>query len=420
MNVMNEEKPARRSVSRKFYQQLQTELQNWKQNGTITSEQTDAILAQYVVVSPLYGRLIVILVTLGAILAGAGVIIFVSANWQEIPRIAKLVMLLVLVAGAYYAGYWLKYRRNFPRAGGAIIFVGAMIFGAALFLVGQQYHMPVDDPKLLGWWFIGVIPVAYLTRSKAILTLAILAALGGLGYKTGHWFHGMSDPQFAFFAFYLVLGAVLYSIGSVHSRFPRLKYYTPRYQIFGLILVLLVMYIMSFKDIYSDYTLTQWDLTKLPAAFVITFHIAAGIAIAGAIWSLALDIKRKQVAGRLTSDLAGIIIIAIISYVGLFLPFQSRAPYIIVFNIVLFAGILGLIFLGYFQGVGWLVNIALVFFGLFVIGRYFDLTWNLLPRSAFFIVGGLLLLGIGILLERLRRKTLRQMHAIEVTDENES
>jgi uncharacterized membrane protein len=417
---MTEEKPVRRSVSRKFYQQLQTELQNWKQNGTITSEQNDTILAQYVVVSPLYGRLIVILVTLGAILAGVGVIIFVSANWQEIPRIAKLVMLLVLVAGAYYAGYWLKYQRNYPRAGGAIIFVGAMIFGAALFLIGQQYHMPIDDPKLLGWWFIGVIPMAYLTRSRAILTLAILAALGGLGYKTGHWFRGVNDAQFAFFAFYLALGTVLYSIGTVHSRFQRLKYYAPRYQILGLIMLLLVMYIISFKDIYSNNALIRWDFTQLPLEFAISFHIAAGIAIAGAIWSFVIDVKRRQLSGKLTSDLAGIVVIIAMGYTALFLPFQTRAPYVTIFNIVLFASILGLIFLGYFQGAGLLVNIALVFFGLFVIGRYFDLAWGLLPRSAFFVVGGLLLLGIGILLERLRRRTLRQMHAVEVTDESDT
>jgi uncharacterized membrane protein len=417
---MAEEKPARRSVSRKFYQQLQSELQNWKQNGTVTSEQADDILAQYVVVSPLYGRLIVVLVTLGAILAGVGVIIFIAANWQEIPRIAKLVMLLVLVAGAYYAGYWLKYRRDFPRTGGAIIFVGAMIFGAGLFLIGQQYHMPIDDPKLLGWWFVGVLPLAYLTRSRAILTLAILAALGGLGYKTGHWLRGVSEGHYAVLAFYLMLGAALYTIGAVHSRFRRLKYYTPYYQIFGLILMLIVMYIISFKGIYSNDALTRWDFTQLPLEFAISFHIAAAIAIAGVIWSLAIDVRQKQISGRLTSDLAGIIIVIMMGYLALFLPFETRTPYITIFNIILFAGILGLIFLGYFQGAGWLVNIALVFFGLFVIGRYFDLAWGLLPRSVFFIVGGLILLGVGILLERLRRKTLQQMHAVEVTDESET
>jgi len=417
---MNEEKPARRSVSRGFYQQLQTELQDWKNNGTITGEQGDAILGQYVVVSPLYDRLIVVLVTLGAILAGVGVIIFVSANWQEIPRIAKLIMLLVLVAGAYYADYWLKYQRSYPRAGGAIIFVGAMIFGAGLFLVGQQYHMPIDDPKLLIWWFIGVIPLAYLTRSRAILILAILAALAGLGYKTGHWLRDVSEGYYAVFAFYLVLGTALYSIGAVHSRFPRLKYYASRYQIFGLIALLGAMYILSFRNIYTGYHLANWDLNNLPAAFFNSFYIAAGVAVAGAIWSFVIDVKRKQLAGKITGDLAGIIIFTAAGFTALFLPFQTPVIYTVIFNIVLLGAILGLIFLGYFQGTGTPVNIALVFFGLFVIGRYFDLTWHLLPRSAFFIVGGLLLLGVGILLERLRRKTLRQMHAVEVTDENDT
>lgn len=416
---MTEEKPARRSVSRHFYNQLQTELQNWKRNGMVTAEQADSILGQYVVVSPLYGRLIVILVTLGAILAGAGVIILVSANWQEIPRLAKMALALVLVAGSYYSGYWLKYEKGYTRAGGAIIFVGAMIFGASLFLIGQQYHMPVDDPRLLGWWFIGVIPVAYFTRSKAVLTLAILAALAGLGYKTGDWLQGISDVQYAFLAFYLLLGVGLYSIATIHLRYPRLKYYSPRYQIFGLILLLLMLYVLSFRDLFNNSTLSHWDFNSLPLVFIIVFHIAAAVAVGGSIWSLALDTSRKQVSGTRSGDLAGIIVVTLTGYLALFLPFLSPVSYTIIFNVVLLAAILGLIFLGYFQGVGYLVNIGLFFFGLMVIGRYFDLTWDLLPRSAFFIVGGLLLLGVGILLERLRRRTLKQMHAIEVTDENE-
>jgi uncharacterized membrane protein len=416
---MTGEAPARRSVSRRFYRQLQTELEDWKQAGTITGAQAEAILARYVVIPPLYGRLIVVLVTLGAILAGVGIIILVSANWQVIPRPAKLAMLLVLVAGAYFAGYWLKYRRDYARAGSAIIFVGAMIFGAGLFLIGQQYHMPLDDPKLMLWWFVGVLPLAYLTRSRAILILAILAALAGLGYKTGQWARDVSDPQFAFFAFYLVLGAALYGIGAVHARYPRLKYFASRYQAFGLVLMLLLMYIISFKDIYSDSALGNWDLTQLPLEFTVSFHVAAAIAIAGVLWGLIIDIKRKQISGLITSDLAGIIVAIMMGYLALVLPFATRTPYVIIFNIVLFAGILGLVFLGYFRGAGWLVNIALVFFGLFVIGRYFDLAWGRLPRSAFFIVGGLLLLGVGILLERLRRRTLQRMHAIEVTDESE-
>jgi len=417
---MAEERQPRRSVNRRFYKQLQTELEAWRQHGTVTAEQAEAILSQYVVVSPLYGRLIVILVTLGAILAGVGIILFVSANWQEIPRVGKIVLLMALVVAVYFLGYWLKYEKDFPRAGGALILVGAMVFGAAIFLVGQQYHMPVDDPRLLTWWFVGVIPVAYFTRSKAILTLAILAALGALGYKTAQWFEGVRYEQYAFFAFYLVLGLVLYGIGSLHSRFERLEYYTPRYQVFGLILLFGIMYVLSFKDIYNERALTAWDFLMLPSAFAVAFHIAAALAVICTIWGLFIDVNRKRLSFQLSSDLAAIVLFVAIGYLLLGLPFTSPIYYAVIFNLLLFAGIIGLIFLGYFRGFSSLVNIALVFFGLAVIGRYFDLTWELLPRSLFFILGGFLLLGGGILLERFRRKTLQQMQAVEVTDESET
>jgi len=414
-----EEKP-KRSISRKFHRQLGTEVEAWKQDGIITGEQAGNILSRYVVVSPLYGRLIVILVTLGAILAGVGIILFVSANWQEIPRLGKIALLAVLVLAFYFLGYWLKYERDFPRAGTALIFVGTMVFGAAIFLVGQQYHMPVDDPRLLTWWFVGSIPVAYFTRSKAVLTLAILAVLGGLGYKTADWLDAVRDNQYTFFAFYLVLSMVLYGIGSVHSRFERLRLYTPRYQVFGLILLFGVMFILSFQDIYQEHALETWDPMALPLSFAIAFHIVAVIAVICAVWSLFIDVNRKRLSYVLSSDLAAVVFFVGVSYLVLCLPFAAPITYAVIINIILFAGIIGLIFLGYFRGVGYLVNIALVFFGLFVIGRYFDLTWDLLPRSVFFIIGGFLLLGVGILLERLRRKTLRQMQAIEVVDESET
>lgn len=417
---MTEERQPRRSVNRRFYKQLQTELEVWRQHGTITNEQAETILSQYIVLSPLYGRLIVILVTLGAILAGVGIILFVSANWQEIPRVGKIVLLMALVVATYLPGYWLKYKRNFSRAGGALIFVGAMVFGAAIFLVGQQYHMPVDDPKLLTWWFVGVIPVAYFTRSKAVLTLAILAALGALGYKTAQWLDGVHDVQYAFFAFYLMLGLVLYGIGSMHSRFERLKYYTSRYQGFGLILLFGIMYVLSFKGIYRESALTNWDFLALPSVFAVTFHIAAALAVICAIWGFAIDVNRKHLSYKLSSDLVAIVFFVAMGYLALVLPFTSLASYAVIFNLVLFAGIFGLIFLGYFRGVSSLVNIALIFFGLAVIGRYFDFAWELLPRSVFFILGGFLLLGGGMLLERLRQKTLRQMQAIEVADESET
>ena len=170
---MSTETEPKLAVDARFYARLRGEVESWSRDGLISAGAADAILSKYVVVSPLYGRLIVTLATLGGILLGVGVILFVSSNWQAIPAAIKMAVLLVVVGTAYSSGYWLKYEKDFPRVGAALVFLGTLLFGASIFLVGQQYHMQVGDPNLLTWWFVGVIPLAYITRSRAILTVAV-------------------------------------------------------------------------------------------------------------------------------------------------------------------------------------------------------------------------------------------------------
>ena len=58
---------------------------------------------------------------------------------------------------------------------------------------------------------------------------------------------------------------------------------------------------------------------------------------------------------------------------------------------------------GYFRDREAFINVALMFFGLDVVTRYFELSWNLLDRSLVFVVAGLVLLG--------RRKVVERMEA---------
>ena len=78
----------------------------------------------------------------------------------------------------------------------------------------------------------------------------------------------------------------------------------------------------------------------------------------------------------------------------------------LIFNLLFAAGIIGLICLGYIRRYPPYINIGLLFFVLDVTARYFDFFWKLLPRSIFFIVGGLILLAGGMFLERKRRAVL--------------
>jgi uncharacterized membrane protein len=76
----------------------------------------------------------------------------------------------------------------------------------------------------------------------------------------------------------------------------------------------------------------------------------------------------------------------------------------IIQNAILLTIILLSIFWATKRHLVWLTNCSLVLFLLFVIFRYFDLSWKLLDRSFFFIGGGFILLLIGFFMEKLRRK----------------
>jgi uncharacterized membrane protein len=100
---------------------------------------------------------------------------------------------------------------------------------------------------------------------------------------------------------------------------------------------------------------------------------------------------------------------------ALYLPMGDDVFYPVVFNILLLLGILGLIFMGYLQRQEVWVNLALVFFSLDVVTRYFELSWSLFDRSVVFILAGIILLGGGFLLERGRRQMFERMRRQEAT-----
>lgn len=85
---------------RPFLDELQGELDLWQRRGLVSSAQARRILAHYGL-APLVEeearrtrRLAAIVGVLGAALVGAGVILFVASNWQQLDRPQKVALLL--------------------------------------------------------------------------------------------------------------------------------------------------------------------------------------------------------------------------------------------------------------------------------------------------------------------------------------
>jgi len=95
--------------------------------------------------------------------------------------------------------------------------------------------------------------------------------------------------------------------------------------------------------------------------------------------------------------------------------FESAAPYVILFNLLLVIQIFGIIGLGVINKREAFVNTGIVFFVIDLSTRYIELTVDMLGTSLAFIIGGLLLLGVGYSMERARRRLLRQFGMMETT-----
>ncbi len=79
------------------------------------------------------------------------------------------------------------------------------------------------------------------------------------------------------------------------------------------------------------------------------------------------------------------------------------------FNLLLLAAEVGLVALGWARRQPGLMNFGLFVFFLQVVTRYFDLLGGMLQGGLMFIGAGLLLVVLGVALERSRRSLLRSM-----------
>ena len=405
------------SRSDEFLARLPDEVRRWQDQGLISPEQGRAIMSGYpasgkpMAAHRTQGRLVSILAILGAVLVGLGVILFFASNWEEIPKPVKLAMILIAIPAVYGIGYWLRYWRGAQRVGTAVIFLGCLLYGAGIHLVAQAYNVPVDDPILFLYWFLGVLPLAYLTRSQVILYLGVGLFLAAVGFRLQDWLD-TSDRgvPFGASALYLALGVLLYSLGRLQAQFDLTRTYARAYEYVGLVTAFGSIYLLTFRDLFDDsrYRAPRAD-ENIGGEFWIAFYVAVGLAIA--VYAVVLarqELRRPPWLADAREAVAALVILAAAVLV-VNVAIGKDMFYPILFNALLFLGTVGLLFSGYLRGRESLINLGLAFFILDVITRYFEFGWALLDRSVVFIVAGAILLAGGFLLERGRRHVFQRM-----------
>lgn len=152
---------------------------------------------------------------IGALLIGLGVFSFIASNWDKISKLGRMSIVLSAMLLAYLIGWFLYEKFKLLKSGEAMIFLGSLLYGGAVFLAAQMYNTRVYWPDGFLWWALGTIAVAYITNLYSNYWLAVIAAFIGLiwypfGFLGGSLFHRLFlTPWLLLF----ITAAAFYSVG---------------------------------------------------------------------------------------------------------------------------------------------------------------------------------------------------------------
>ncbi|WP_100958892.1 DUF2157 domain-containing protein [Bosea sp. FBZP-16] len=193
-----------------YRKRLEADLGRWVGEGLVSPESAATIRRSLAQEGGGF-KLPALIGLFGGLLIASSVSAFVAANWDEIPRIAKLVMILLGLAGALGISARLESRGSTGGADAAAT-CGTLIFAAGVALVGQMYHLPTDWPGGALLVALGALIVAFLLRSNGALVIAIV----GIGcWAGGRWDEGGSRAHLLFWLPFL---PALWLAATRHNR----------------------------------------------------------------------------------------------------------------------------------------------------------------------------------------------------------
>ncbi len=419
----------------KFRSALCIEIRSWLQEGLISGETGEALLTRYPVQAS-EQRMIAVMLVLGAILVGLGALLFIGANWHLIPAVWKLPIILAAVIGAHAAGWRCAYEPGTrPRLGAAFMLLGSLLYGAGIWLVAQIFNLEANFGAGMMMWALGTMAVATVTRSGP---LSILSAVLSTVWCLNDGLSGSSSPfggspEPSLMGMGRFAGAMLFNL--LVSYNARSKWAVAVLFAGGALFVAcasgtgclgLVLYgaMLLSGFLWHRY---NWQLFEGSYLYVGAISTLLGLLLltGDRYGAFAHNLSLPNLVALLAAALAGFavmstghkkwppevlggMVLSLLSCVAVFAG--NDAGRLLMVNSVLLGSIISLVMLGLkkFQSPG-MVNVAVVFFVLDMVWRYFDVFFSMMDRSIFFIAGGAMLLVTGAVTEQGRRKLLERL-----------
>ncbi len=152
---------------------LEKKLQRWVGAGILDPPAADRIRAFEASASGTGIRWqVIIAVAFGAIMVGAGVLLFVAAHWDKLSPAQRFALVLLMVGGFHIAAGAVAPRLRV--LGIALHGVGTATLGAGIFLAGQIFNLQEHWPSAVLLWAVGAVLAWVVLRDWLQATLAAI------------------------------------------------------------------------------------------------------------------------------------------------------------------------------------------------------------------------------------------------------
>lgn len=378
------------------------------------------------------------LVFLGCILFGAGIILIAQIfNIESESGIALLLWSLFILPLVFI----LRLGSSLALSVALFFLWGAYkTFGGLPIISGLGGGRPLMTVLEINYWYLILllsvfIPLTYYIRSLKIQALNIITlgiwivaaieinfAQILMEMASKHQKFSINDRSVVVvtFMFIVVYSIAIYFIGKAHLTYENWKKFSLSYIRPATIILFGIFFALSFKDLLkgalyigNGFAKRSENVSVLKietTPYFISFYI---ILVLIAVIAAYLSYTRNQLKTKSDIlEMASLFFLMLLSSAFTYLvPFNKDTVnlFSIIFNLILFLGSLGLIFVGHIQREKYFINIGLLFFAIGIIARYFDWAYTLMDRSLFFILGGIILIALSIFVERQRRKLLQDI-----------
>ncbi|HWY41537.1 MAG TPA: DUF2157 domain-containing protein [Chthoniobacterales bacterium] len=192
-------------INRRAVRWLRGQLPELVAAGAISSENAAAIERHYGSVESRTNFGFVILATVGAALVGAGIILLIAHNWDDLSRAARTVIAFIplLVALALIGFVLMQRNESRPWREAVAVFDMAAV-ATAISLISQTYQVQGTFDSFMRVWLLLSIPIVYLLRTTFG---AVVYVVGTIVWLFDHWgiLGGQQNPNFAWLLLLLVI-----------------------------------------------------------------------------------------------------------------------------------------------------------------------------------------------------------------------